>query len=178
MIYYNVIEPSLASQFMDLGDQPSACADQIVAAGAQSLQTSSSSFAGIATGNVLGWEAEPASFHLVDMKKFETVTDLDGGNKTAPWPWGDYEYRPSTPPGYVDLEEYAAEYHLSEIEKVLRDELSEIMVQEAILAGEREMKQKEQKGKREGNKVESGRYQQGIVAFNNQVVHGRTIYDL
>jgi len=175
MIYYHVVEPSLASQFSNLDDQPSACVDQMVAAGATPVPTSSSNLSGTATGNVLEWEAEPASFHLLDMKTLETVTDFDGGDKTVPWPWGDYEYRPSTPPGYVDPEEYAAEYHLSEIEKVLRDELTEIMIQEAILAGEQEVKQRE---KREGKKAEKGKYQPGTVAFNNQVIRGRTIYSL
>jgi len=178
MIYYQVMEPSLVSQLSSLDDQPSACVDQVVAAGAQPLLTTSSSFSGLATEGVLEREVEPASFHLLDMKRFETVTDFDGGNKTSPWPWGDYEYRPSTPPGFVDPEEYAAEYYLSEIEKVLRDELTEIMVQEAILAGEQEMKQKELKGKREGKDAERGKYQPGIVVFNNQVVRGRTIYNL
>ena len=168
MIYYHAVEPSLASQFLNLDDQ-------IAEAGAQPLPTSSSNLSGIGTGSVLEREAEPASFHLVDMKKLETVTDFDGGDKTVPWPWGDYEYRPSTPWGYVDPEEYAAEYHLSEIEKVLRDELREIMAQEAILAGEQEVKQKE---KREGKRTEKGKYLPGTVAFNNQVVRGRTIYNL
>jgi len=175
MIYYHVIEPSLASQFLNLDDQPSACVDQMVAAGAQSLPTSSSSLSGIATGSVLEGDAEPSSFHLLDMKKLETVTDFDGGDKTVPWPWGDYEYRPTTPPGYVDPEEYAAKYHLSEIEKALREELSEIMVKEAILIGEHEVKQRQQRG---GRRAEKGKYQPGTVAFNNQVVRGRTIYNL
>jgi len=176
MIYYHVVEPSLASQFLNLDDKPSACVDQMVAVGADPLLTSSGDLTGIAMGDVLEFEAEPSSLQLLDMKRFETVTDFDGSDKMVSWPWGDYQYRPSTPPGHIDYEEYVAEYELAEIEEFLREELSEIMVEHAIRLREQGMALR--KEKREGKRVERGERQTGTIAFDNRVVHGRTIYNL
>ena len=176
MIYYNAIEPSLASQFLNLDDQVSASVDQMAASGSQPTAALSSSLADTATGTSPEWEAEPTSFRLLDMHKFETLTDFDGGYKTVQWPWGDYRYQPSRLPGDLDPEECAEQYYRSQIEKMLREEITEIMAQEAIRAGEQEMKRKQQGGKKEEKRAERGGTRPDTVAVNDRVVHGRTIY--
>ena len=173
MIYYHAVEPSLASQFLNLDDEEtSASPDQMVTTDIQSPTTSSTSLTDIVMEDVPEWDIEPTSL-LFDMKKFETVTDLDGGEKTIPWPWVDFKYETPAPLGYLDPEEYAKECQFAEIEEVMREELMEVMVQETILAGKNVTTPKQRKeGK--GEKKEKGR--PSTVAFNNQAVRGRTIY--
>ena len=180
MVYYHSIEASLVSQFLNLDDD-SAWDDQTATIDdTQSPTTPSSTPAGTVTGDTSGWDLEPTSFHLLDMRKFETVTDFDGEEKAVPWPWGDYKYQPATPQTYLDPEEYLAECQLKEIEGMMREELMEAMAQEAIAAG-KETKRKQRKEGRKGPvkrvKREDDQPVTSTVAFNNQVVRGRTIYN-
>ena len=187
MIYYHGIDDSsLASQFLNLDDEAWPCTDQMMTAELDSPVSPFSSLSSVSTGDTLGWELEPNSLHLFDMKKFETVTDFDGGKNTTPWPWGDYNYRPPTPLGYLDPGEYAMEYQFAEIEKALREELMEAMAQEAILDGRKAMKRREVRERREERERRERRKRRRVereddrpitFAFNNQVVRGRTIYN-
>ena len=169
MVYYRAIESSLASQFLNLDDQAPTWGDQIVATGTQHPAMPSSSLVGGAPEQGV----EPTSLHLFDMKRFETVTDFDGGEKTVPWPWGGCEYRPPTPLGYLDPEGYVVEHQIAEIEGALRDKLMGVMTQEAILSGEKARRRE----RREGKMVERKGDKPATVAFNNQAVRGRTIYN-
>lgn len=182
MVYYHAIDSSLASQFLNLDDETWPCTDQTVTPELGSLTAPSSSLQSVSTEDTPEWDVEPSSFHLFDMKRFETATDLDGGKKTTPWPWGDYKYRPPTPPRYLDPEAYVAEFELAEIEKSLQEKLTETMAQEAILDGVRRTATKrkvegERREKRKKMRVGRGDGQPPTVAFNNQVVRGRTIYN-
>lgn len=163
MIYYNVIEPSLASQF--LNDDPLwGHADQAATT--------------TATGGTPEWDLEPTSLHLLDMERFETVTDFDGDKKANPWPWSDYTYQPCTNSGRLDLDDFVAEWQIKQIEKALWEEMSEIMAQDAILAGEvAEMARKQRGGKTGGKSAPRWGSRPGTIAFNNHVVRGRTIYN-
>lgn len=172
MIYYHELDSSLASQFLNLDDEASARTDQMVTPDIDTPMTSSSSLSGTTTGDTTEWEFEPTSLHFLDTKKFETVIDLAGGEKTVPWPWGDYKYRPPTPLSYLEPKDYIMEFQLAEMEEVLRDELMESMVQEAILDGERQRRDVKGKGRDEGEGEKPT-----TVAFNNQMVRGRTIYN-
>jgi len=109
---------------------------------------------------------------------------LDGEKKTTPWPWGNYQYRPPTPPTYFDPEGYVMEFQLAEVDRALREELTEVMAQEAILDGNQgrseTTKRRETEDRKEGKKkrrIEKEYYRPTTVAFNNQVVRGRTIYN-
>lgn len=181
MIYYQVAnDPSLVSQFLDLGDEN-------WATWPNSGQTTTSEFdpstilfsssSSVPEGGALGWELEPSSLHLVDMKKFETIPDLGDGETASPWPWGNYTYRPPTPPRFLEPEECIMELELAAMERMLREELTEAMAEEAIRGGEKAAKRREfGEGTGEwGGEVKSN--QPSIIAFNNRVVHGRTIYN-
>ena len=174
MIYYRAIDASLASQFLNLDDHPSECADQTMTTDIRPPVRPSCTIAGIATGENLERGTEPTSLCHLDMKKFETVRNFDGSEKTVPWPWGDHIYRPPTPPMCLDPQECAVEYRLMEIEEELREELMEAMAQDAIVAGKRTVMQS-QTG--EKWRAASERGQPAVVAFDNQVVRGRTIYN-
>jgi len=187
MVYYHGLETSMASQFFNLDDQTLACAEQMGVADVESPMTRSSGFSDTVTGGSLEWELEPTSLHLIDMKKFETVIGPDGGKKTTPWPWGDYKYQPRAPSGFLELEEYAVEYQLAEIEKVLREELMEVMAEEAVIDGRREARQRRRRERRERRekrrekrrgKRSGGESEQPVtVTFSDQIVRGRTIYN-
>ena len=175
MIYYHAVEPSLVSQFLDLDDEETSVSlDQMVATDIQSPTTSSTSLTDIVMEDIPEWDIEPTSL-LFDMKKFETVTDFDGGEKITPWPWGDYKYRPPTPLEYLDPIEYAMEYQLAEIEKALRDELMDIMTQQAIHEGKKATAGRQRRGGKGPAARESN--EPTTLAFNGQVVRGRTIYN-
>jgi len=184
MIYYGGIdESSLASQFLNLDDEAWPCTDQMVTTEPDSLVSSSSSLPSVSTGDTLGWELEPSSLHLIDMAKFETVADFDGGEKTSPWPWGDYKYRPPSPQTYLDPEAYFVEDQLTAIKNMLREELTEVMAQEAILDGKKAMKRREREERREERerrkrrKFEREDNRPITLAFDNEMVRGRTIYN-
>ena len=183
MIYYNGIDDSsLASQFLNLDDEAWPCTDQIVTPELDSLASPSSSLSSVSTGDTLEWELEQNSLHLVDMQKFETFVDFDGNMKTTPWPWGDYKYQPPTLPSYFDPQECAIEYQLLEIEKMLREQLTETMAEEAILEGKRAMDRKEKRERRERSerrwKMRAEKDNRPTtLAFDNEVVRGRTIYN-
>jgi len=172
MIYYQTLDSSLASQFLNLDDEPLTCTDQMMTTDIDYSMTPSSSLLGINTGATMEWELEPTSLDLLDTAKFETATDFADGEKTTPWPWGDYRYRPSTPPSYLDPMDYVAEFQLAEMEEELRDELMEAMVEDAILDGKIQQRERE-----EMRRVEREGDHTATVAFNNQVVRGRTIYN-
>ena len=176
MIYYQAIDDSsLAAEFLNLDDETTPCTDQITTPELDPPSAPSSSPSSTATRDSLDWELESTSLQFLDMKKFETVTDLDSGEKTTPWPWGDYKYRPPTPLGYMDPIEYAMEYQLAEIERTLRDELMEIMTQQAIHEGRKATTQ----GQGGGGKGFAARDsdEPTTLAFNRQTVRGRTIYN-
>ena len=176
MIYYQAIDDSsLAAQFLNLDDETTPCTNQITTPELDSPSTPSSSLSSATTGGSLDWELESTSLQFLDMKKFETVTDFDGGEKITPWPWGDYKYRPPTPLEYLDPIEYAMEYQLAEIEKALRDELMEIMTQQAIHEGKKATAGRQRRGGKGPAARESG--EPTTLAFNGQVVRGRTIYN-
>ena len=116
------------------------------------------------------------------MKKFETFVDFDGKMKTTPWPWGDYKYRPPTLPTYLNPQECAIECQLLEIEKALREQLTEIMAEEAILEGKRAMERKERRERIEKRERRRKRRAEKddrptTLAFDNELVRGRTIYN-
>jgi hypothetical protein len=171
MIYYKAIDSSLASQFLNLDDQASDCTDQTMTTDTQSPVAPFCTPTCIAMGGALGWRTKPAFRFTTSV---ETVIDLDGGEKTVPWPWGDHTYRPPTPPMCLGPEECAIEYRLMEIEEELREELMEAMAQDAIVAGKRTAIQSQMGEKW---RAASERGQPAIVAFDNQVVRGRTIYN-
>ena len=188
MIYYHGIDDaSLASQFLNLDDDEVwPCTDQTVTTKLDSPVSPSSSLSSTSTGDTLEWELEPSSLHLYDMKKFETVIDFDGTVKTTPWPWGDFKYRPPSPPRYLEPEECAMEYQFLEIEKMLREQLTEAMAQEAIRDGRRAMRRRKrierrerraEKEMRRRKKLEREDDRPIIFAFNNQAIRGRTIYN-
>lgn len=177
MIYYQ----AMVDQFLKDHETPENIDQMMVDDDIQLPTTSSSTLADGTAGDGMEWDLDPTSFHLLDMNKFETVTDFDGCMKKVPWPWGDQEYRHTAPETYLDPEDYVMEYQCAEMGEVLREEAMEASVQQAILAGE-EMKRMERKGKKsprkkakretEGEKVR----QSSTIAFNNQVVRGRNIY--
>ena len=184
MIYYGGIDDSsLASQFLNLDDEAWPCTDQTMTTESDSLVSSSSSLSSVSAGDTLEWELEPSSLHLFDMAKFETVADFDGGEKISPWPWGDYKYRPPSPQTYLDPEAYFVEDQLNAIKNMLREELTEAMAQEAILDGKKAMKRREreerreEKERRKKRKLEREDNRPITLAFDNQMVRGRTIYN-
>lgn len=178
MIYYHGIDDSsLASQFLNLDDEAWPCADQMTTSKPDSLASPSSSLSSVSTGDTLEWDLEPTSLHLVDMAKFETVADFDGGEKMSPWPWGDYKYRPPSPKTYLDPEAYFVENQLTAIENMLREQLTEAMAQEAILDGMKAMKRREKEERRKRRKLEREDNRPITLAFDNQMVRGRTIYN-
>lgn len=181
MIYYQGIDDSsLAAQFLNLDDEAWPCTDQIATVEPDPLATPSSSLSSVSTEDVPEWELEPSSLQLLDMKKFETVTDFDGEEKSTPWPWGDYVYRPRTPVSYPDPVECVMEYQFAQIEKTLREELMEAMAQEAIRDGMKATKRKEREARRlakERRRIGRESCHPTLVAFNNQVIRGRTIYN-
>jgi hypothetical protein len=133
------------------------------------------------------WGCDPEFYSLphLDMTKFEVVSDFDGGKKVAPWPWNDYQYRPPTPETYLDPEDYLMEAEMKEIEEVMREEIMEMMAQEAIDDGKRETRRQKKRERKERKERKKRRRRTdheadqpaGTVAFDNQVVHGRTIYN-
>jgi hypothetical protein len=84
---------------------------------------------------------------------------------------------------YSDPEEYLIEDQLREIEEIIREELAEVMAEEAIEAGNqgvtpnKKKPSKESKKRREGKKDRRERAQPYAFAFNNHPVHGRTIHN-
>ena len=165
----------LISQFMNLDNWPNT--DQTTTPRLDSPGTSSSSSSRIPPAHALEWDLDPSSLHLVDMKKFETFIDADGKEKVSPWPWGNYTYRPRTPPRHLEPEECIMELEFEAIMSMLKEELTEAMAEEAIRDGEKAAKLRELKERREkwGDERETGH--PPLVAFNDRVIRGRTIYN-
>ena len=181
MIYYQgVDDSSLVSQFLNLDDET--CVtwpdfNQTTTLSLNSPMIPSTSFTSIPEGDASGWELEPTSLHMIDMKKFETVPDFGDGEKASPWPWGNYTYRPPTPPRYLEPDECIMELEFAAMERMLREELTETMAEEAIRGGREAAKQREPREKKEEGCIETERERPSIVAFNHRVVRGRTIYN-
>ena len=165
-------DASLISQFMNLDSWPST--DQTTTPDLDSPRTPSSSSSRVPPAQVIEWDLDPSSLHLVDMKKFETVIGSNGEEKVSPWPWGNYTYRPRTPPKFPEPEEQLVELEFEATMKMLTEGLTEAMAEEAIREGERAVKLREWEEKWGAGR---GTDRPPLVAFNNQVVRGRTIYN-
>ena len=92
------------------------------------------------------------------------------------WPWGDYQNWPPTPETYLEPVDCLMEVEMKEIEEVMREEIMEIMAQDATGNGKREMKRREKQERKE-RKKRRGRKTPGTLAFNNQLVRRRAIYN-
>lgn len=187
MIYYRAIESSLDSQFTD----PQARGEdwpfdnRITADYIDSPASSSTTLlTPPMEEDSMPWGCDPvfSSLPHLDMAKFEVVSDFDGGEKVAPWPWNDYRYQPHTPETYLDPVDYLMEAEMKEIEEAMQEEIMEIMAQEAIDDGKREIRRRKKQERRERKKRRERKTNRepdepGTIAFNNQVVRGRTIYN-
>ncbi|KAF9645208.1 hypothetical protein BDM02DRAFT_3120562 [Thelephora ganbajun] len=168
---------SFASKYLNLDYETPTFADHTVEAGTGSPSASSNtttSPSSTAEDVQMPWVIEPTSLSLLDTTKFEIELDENGLERRNPWPWGDYTYRPPSPPRYLELEEYAQEHRLTKIEEQLRVRLMERFAKEAIRSGK---KAKTKRGivKKKGKGVEK-KISTPIVAFS-QAIRGRTIYN-
>lgn len=164
-------DESLFSQFMNLDDWPTT---QTTTPELDSPRTHSSNSSSVPPMHALEWDLEPTSLHLVDTKKFETFIDANGGEKVSPWPWGNFTYQPPAPVKYLEPEEKFMELRFKETMSMLREGLTEAMAEEAIRQGEKAAKLKERREKWE---AEWGADHPPLVAFTDQVIRGRTIYN-
>ncbi|KAF9789564.1 hypothetical protein BJ322DRAFT_543414 [Thelephora terrestris] len=205
MVYYRPIDSSLASEFLnhDTLDEDSEDSPDNDYTMTDDLSPASSS------GTSLGTPAEDGTVRLdrpldspsFDKENFGTFPDYgSAGMDTASWPWGDHTYRPPTPKDILDPKVC---YREGKYEGIVREELSELMAEEAIRDGDRIAKRKEREemmerkekkarmetkeGKREGKEKKEGRRerkdkaktgQPAIMAFNAQAIRGRTIYNV
>lgn len=182
MIYYQTaVDPSLGSQFLDFGNETWSTwrsSDQTTTPELDSLMVPSSSSSSVSEGGALGWELEPSSLHQIDMKKFETVPDFGGGETVSPWPWGNYTYRPPTPPRFLEPDECLVEAKFAAMNKKFEERLTEVMAEEAIQGGKKAAKWRELIEEETGGwRVEVGSSRPPIIAFNNRAIRGRTIYN-
>jgi hypothetical protein len=178
MIYYRSFEPSVASQFLsyDINDELDWLCTTTDTAQFPSASSSSSSL----STTPLQEQFSPAPWG-VEFTDYDVGTlvslDVSHSTKERSWPWGNFVWKPSVPTEYLDPYEYMIEDQLKEI---IREELTESMAQEAIEAGNRKAtpKKKPTKEKRREEKgKERERVQPYILAFGDQQVRGRTIYN-
>ena len=135
---------------------------------------SSSSPASMVDDVEISWKIELTSLSLLDATKFEIGIDANGVETRSPWPWGDYTYRPPSPPRYLDFEQYAQECWLTKIKEKLRARVSERFAEKAICSDEEA--ETERRGEKEKGKEVERDSSTDIVAFS-QVIRGRTIYN-
>jgi hypothetical protein len=168
---------SFASEYLNLDYQTSTFANNAIEVEVDSPSASSDSSTSptsTSEDEEMQWEVEPTSLSLLNATRFETGIDTNGVEMRYSWPWGNYTYRPPSPPRYFDSEEYARELQFMRIEDELRDQLAERFAEEAIRDGEK-AKAGRRKGGKKGDEVEK-ETSPPIIAFS-QVIRGRTIYN-
>lgn len=99
------------------------------------------------------------------------------------WPWGNTMYQPKPTVEYKEPADLASDYQLDDLLVVMREQLTEVIAEEAINAGRKAIKRQ----KREAKEAQK-RAQMGVeavkedespftMAFDNEIVRGRTIYN-
>lgn len=181
MVYYRSVDSALASEFLnpDALNEDLPCIYQVTTDGSQSPASSSATSPSLGTpaeADIAQFSNRPLDSSLLDGGDFDAFPIFGNTKNTAGWPWGDFTYRPRTPEQYLDPVEYLMEDQLREEEAIAREELSELMLQQAIRDGVRETRREERPERRERRKRVKIDHPT-TRAFNNQVIRGRTIYN-
>lgn len=172
------LEEDLISKYLNLDHEPSTSEDSMISTGVGSPSTSSdasTSPSSTIEDARVAWEINPRPTSLSENTTgSEIEVDTNGVGTRNLRPWGDYAYKPYSPPGYFDEEDYAREHELARIEAELRVRLAEHFAREAIY-GTKGVKSKKRRGKKKVKGVEvQGSF--STVAFS-RVIPGRTIYN-
>ena len=179
MIYYNSLESSLLSQFAgsstDDNDRTStySMAPDFLGFSPSPESTNLT----IPTEDEHSWLSGPNAPTIGTWPNFAAVKDV--GN----WPWGGFTYQPEPIVEYKEPEDMVLDYELEGIQELMREELTEIIANEAIRAGRKEMERQKKEARKARRRARKTRVTRDVddrpstTAFDNQAVRGRTIYN-